>query len=217
MRIFKTYGADAIAVVTENPYRLARDIRGIGFKTADQIAEKLGIPRDAMIRARAGISYTLLEAVDDGHCGLPGTISLVMAEKLLEILVAILEEAIRLELNDGIVVADTMGDRDCIFLRKLWEAERVIANRLTLLRAGSPPWPEIDADKAITWVEGRLGVALAASQKEAVRMALASKVMVITGGPGVGKTTLVKSILKILTVKSVSVLLRPRLAGLPSG
>ncbi|ALG70098.1 recombinase RecD [Azospirillum thiophilum] len=207
VRIFKTYGVDAIALVTENPYRLARDIRGIGFKTADMIAEKLGIPQDAMIRARAGISYTLLEAVDDGHCGLPRDDLLTTAEKLLEIPVAILEDAIRLELDDGVVVADQVADQDCVFLRRLWEAERVIAGRVALLREGEPPWPSVDADKAIPWVEGKLGVSLAASQKDAVRMALASKLMVITGGPGVGKTTLVNSILKILAAKGVHVLL----------
>lgn len=207
VRIFKTYGADAVSVVSENPYRLARDIRGIGFKTADMIAEKLGIPKNAMIRARAGISYTLLEAVDDGHCGLPRDDLITTAEKLLEIPVAILEDAIRLELDDGIIVADTVGGRECVFLRRLWEAERVIAGRIALLREGQPPWPSIDADKAIPWVEGKLGVNLAASQKDAARMALASKLMVITGGPGVGKTTLVNSILKILAAKGVHVLL----------
>ena len=85
VRIFKTYGPDAIPLKTENPYRLARDIRGIGFKTADTIAERLGIPKESMIRARAGISYSLLEAVSDGHCGLPEDELLVLAEKFLEI------------------------------------------------------------------------------------------------------------------------------------
>ena len=101
VRIYKTYGADAIPLVTENPYRLARDIRGIGFKTADMIAEKLGIPKTAMIRARAGISYALLNAVDDGHCGLPRDELLKLAEELLEIPTEILEDAINLELGDG--------------------------------------------------------------------------------------------------------------------
>ena len=101
VRIYKTYGADAIPLVTENPYRLARDIRGIGFKTADMIAEKLGIPKTAMIRARAGISYALLNAVDDGHCGLPRDELLKLAEDLLEIPTEILEDAINLELGDG--------------------------------------------------------------------------------------------------------------------
>jgi exodeoxyribonuclease V alpha subunit len=207
VRIYKTYGADAIPLVTENPYRLARDIRGIGFKTADMIAEKLGIPKMAMIRARAGISYALLNAVDDGHCGLPRDELLTLAEELLEIPTEILEDAINLELGDGMVVADTIGERQCVFMRKLWEAERIIAERLRALRDGQPPWPTIEVDKAIAWVQAKLGVTLAESQQAAVRMALASKVVVITGGPGVGKTTLVNAILKILAAKRVEVLL----------
>jgi exodeoxyribonuclease V alpha subunit len=105
------------------------------------------------------------------------------------------------------VVADTIGERQCVFMRKLWEAERSIAERLRALRDGQPPWPTIEADKAIAWVQTKLGVTLAESQQAAVRMALASKVVVITGGPGVGKTTLVNAILKILAAKRVEVLL----------
>ena len=85
VRIFKTYGADAIQVLSENPYRLARDVRGIGFMTADTIAARLGIEKTAMIRARAGIGFTLTEAMDDGHCGLPLDELVPMAEQLLEI------------------------------------------------------------------------------------------------------------------------------------
>jgi exodeoxyribonuclease V alpha subunit len=207
VRIYKTYGADAIPLVSENPYRLARDIRGIGFKTADQIAEKLGIEKTAMIRARAGISYTLTEAVSEGHCGLPEDDLLPLAEKLLEIPTDILRDALHQELKDETVVADTIGDQRCIFLGHLWNAEKVIAERLKALAAGKPYWPEIDADKAIPWVERKLEVTLARSQREAVAKAVSSKVMVITGGPGVGKTTLVNSILHILVVKGVKVAL----------
>ena len=143
VRIFKTYGADAIPLVSENPYRLARDIRGIGFLTADQIAEKLGIEKTAMIRARAGISYTLTEAVSAGHCGLPVDDLMPMAEKLLEIPPAILQEALHQELQDDTVVADTIGERRCIFLGYLWRAEKVVAERLHALAAGRPSWPTI--------------------------------------------------------------------------
>lgn len=135
-----------------------------------------------MIWARAGISYSLLETVDDGHCGLPRDELLSMAETLLEIPSVILEDAIRFELADGVIVADSVGDRECVFLRRLWEAERVIAGRIAMLREGQPPWPSFDADRAIPWVKGKLGVTLAKSQKDAVRMALASELMVITGG-----------------------------------
>jgi exodeoxyribonuclease V alpha subunit len=207
VRIYKTYGADAIPLVSENPYRLARDIKGIGFKTADQIAEKLGIEKTAMIRARAGISYTLTEAVNDGHCGLPEDDLLPAAEKLLEIPTEILRDALHQELQDETIVADVMGDQRCIFLAYLWSAEKLIAERLKTLASGKPSWPKIDTEKAFPWIEHKIGVSLAASQREAVRKAVSSKVIVITGGPGVGKTTLVNSILNILVVKGVTVAL----------
>jgi exodeoxyribonuclease V alpha subunit len=207
VRIYKTYGADAIPLVSENPYRLARDIKGIGFVIADQIAARLGIEKTAMIRARAGISYTLTEAVSEGHCGLPEDELLPMAEQLLEIPDDILREALHLELRDENVIADTIGERRCIFLGPLWNAEQVIAGRVKVLVAGQPSWPEVDAERAISWAEGKLGVTLARSQREAVRQAVSSKVMVITGGPGVGKTTLVNAILRILVVKGVQVAL----------
>ena len=124
VRIYKTYGADSVALVSENPYRLARDIRGIGFKTADQIADKLGIGKTSMLRARAGISYTLVEAVADGHCALPEAELLGVAETLLEIPRGILDDALRLELNEGSVKVDLIGDQQAIFLPHLWLACR---------------------------------------------------------------------------------------------
>ena len=101
VRIFKTYGSDAIQVMTENPYRLARDIRGIGFKTADAIAMKLGIEKTATIRVRAGISYALTEAMDEGHCGLPTEELIPLAEKLLEVPQQLIRTALDLELQEG--------------------------------------------------------------------------------------------------------------------
>ncbi len=131
VRIFKTYGADAIRVISENPYRLARDIRGIGFKSADLIAEKLGIEKTAMIRARAGIGYALTEAMDEGHCGLPrdaaaddGGASCSRCQPRSS------RRALELELHDGEVVADTVDGEPCIFLAGLHRAERAIAARL---------------------------------------------------------------------------------------
>ena len=207
VRIYKTYGADAIPLVSENPYRLARDIKGIGFLTADQIAETLGIEKTAMIRARAGISYTLTEAVSEGHCGLPEDDLLPRAEHLLEIPPDILRDALQHELQDQTVVADTIGERRCLFLGHLWTAEKVVAERLKALATGQPSWSEIKTEKAIPWVEQKLGVTLAESQRHAVKRAVASKVLVITGGPGVGKTTLVNAILRILVVKGITVAL----------
>ncbi len=207
VRIYKTYGADAVQLISENPYRLARDIHGIGFRTADQIAAKLGIEKTALIRVRAGVSFALAEAMDDGHCGLPHEDLLALTRELLEVPAELVETALGLELRDGTVISDDVESRPCIFLTALYRAEREIAAKLKVLKAGKPPWPSIDAGKAIPWVEKRTKLALAESQIGAVRIALASKVLVITGGPGVGKTTLVNSILKILLAKTVTIAL----------
>src|SRR6187397_2821988 len=207
VRIFKTYGSDAIQVMTENPYRLARDIRGIGFKTADAIAMKLGIEKTATIRVRAGISYALTEAMDEGHCGLPTEELTPLAEKLLEVPQQLIRTALDLELREGTVVADRVGQTPCVFLACLHRAERTIADRLTRLAKGKLPWPWIDPDKALPWVEKHIDLALAESQVAAIRLALTSKVTVMTGGPGVGKTTIVKAILRILAAKGTEILL----------
>ncbi len=207
VRIYKTYGADAVQVITENPYRLARDIRGIGFRTADVVAQKLGIEPTATIRVRAGISFALAEATGEGHCGLPVEELTALAGKLLEVPAALIEAALVLELEAGDVIAATLEGRRCVFLAGLYRAEQIIAERLCFLAQGTPPWPQIDAGKAIPWVEGRTGLALAESQKEALRLALHSKVLVITGGPGVGKTTLVNSILRVIGAKRVELAL----------
>ena len=207
VRIYKTYGSDAVQVMTENPYRLARDIRGIGFKTADAIAMKLGIEKTAMVRVRAGISYALTEAMDDGHCGLPTEQLAPLAVELLEVPRELVQTALDLELAEGNVIADTVGDMPCVFLGGLYRAEKAIADRVLRLANGPLPWPYIDPDKALPWVEQKTGLSLAQSQVAAIRLALASKVLVITGGPGVGKTTIVNAILRILAAKGVSMLL----------
>ena len=207
VRIYKAYGADAIQVMTENPYRLARDIRGIGFKTADAIAMTLGVEKTAMIRVRAGISYALAEAMEDGHCGLPTADLVPLAEGLLDVPPDLIRTALALELTDGTVTADRLGETEGIFLTGLYRAERAIAERLLALTRATLPWRSIDADKAVPWVERRIGLDLAATQRSAVRLALASKVLVITGGPGVGKTTIVNAILGILGAKRVRLLL----------
>ena len=200
VRIYKTYGVDAIPVISENPYRLARDIRGIGFLTADRIAEKVGIAKTAMVRARAGIGYALAEALDDGHCGLPEPELVAAAGRLLQIpMRSRVARRSALELADGTVVRDTVEGAPCIFLAGLHAAERQIADDASRgLPSGRPPWPDIDAARAIPWVEARLGLELAPGQRDALTRALRSKVLVMTGGPGVGKTTLLNAMLRVL-------------------
>src|ERR1700749_1836631 len=144
VRIFKTCGADAVQVMTENPYRLARDIRGIGFKSADAIAMRLGIEKTAMIRVRAGISYALTEAMDEGHCGLPIEELAPLAVELLEVPGELVQTALDLELAERTVIADTVGETGCIFLGGLYRAEQVIAERILRLANGKLPRPYID-------------------------------------------------------------------------
>jgi len=207
VRIFKTYGHEAIKVMTDDPYRLARDIRGIGFRTADAIAAKLGMEKTAPQRIRAGISFALQTATDEGHCALPVEALTRLAEQLLEVDGALIRTAIVDELSRGEVVSDTISDETCLFLKGLYLAEQAVAARLVERVSGPPPWPEIDLDRAIPWVEGRTGKTLANSQREALKLVLVSKAAVVTGGPGVGKTTLLDTILRLLVAKGVKVML----------
>lgn len=204
-RIYRRYGADAIPLISDNPYRLARDIRGIGFATADGVAGSLGIAPTAMIRAQAGLAHVLDQATGEGHCCLPVDEMLEQAGRLLEIPDDILQEALRLEIMEGHLVDDRVEGRDCVFLTSLWSAETTIAERFRALTGVAPHWAGIDPDKAIPWAESRLGIGFAESQRAAVTQALRAKVMVITGGPGVGKTTLVNGILTILAAKKLRI------------
>ncbi|MCX6545278.1 MAG: ATP-dependent RecD-like DNA helicase [Acidobacteria bacterium] len=207
VRIYKTYGADAIARITENPYRLAREIRGIGFLTADALARKLGIEPTAMIRVRAGISHALAQALDESQCGLPREDLLARAGKLLEVPAELVQQALEAELAEGTVVADTAEGRDCVFLAWLHTLERQIAGRLRMLAAQRPAWPAIDTTKALDWVEKRLSLTLADRQREAVAQAVNTNILVVTGGPGVGKTTIVRAMVEILKAKRLNVAL----------
>jgi exodeoxyribonuclease V alpha subunit len=168
---------------------------------------RLGFEKTAMIRLRAGVSFALAEAMDEGHCGLPTGELITLAESLLEAPADLIRTALDLERSEGAVVADRVGEKDCMFLAGLYRAEQVIAERLTKIAGGKLPWPPIDAVKALAWVEQRSSLTLAESQRDAIRLALTSKALVITGGPGVCKTTIVKSILRILAVKGVRMLL----------
>lgn len=203
--IYRTYGADAATLLTEDPYRLARDIRGIGFRIADSIGASLGKDREGLPRARAGLGYTLEQARGAGHCGLPRDELLEQAQELLKIPEEILVTALSDELQAGRLVATCLNGEEAVFLPPLLLAERAITRRLgELLRAAAPPWADIDAGKALAWVEKRLDVTLAPTQRAAVETSLRSRVAVITGGPGVGKTTLVNALLQILKARNVT-------------
>lgn len=206
VRIFKKYGSKAIEVVQENPYCLAKDIRGIGFKSADTIASKIGIGAQSPLRAQAGVAFALSEASsNDGHCCLPRSELIKLAQELLNIPEPIINDAIEHEIADGELTQSNFPTSDSIFLSSLYRSEQRIAQSLKELMEQPLPWPEIKEDIALDWVEKKLSINLADSQKQAVKTALHSKVMVITGGPGVGKTTIVKAILKILAAKNVDI------------
>jgi exodeoxyribonuclease V alpha subunit len=207
VRIFKTYGYEAIQVMTEDPYRLAKDVRGIGFRTADAIAAKLGMERTAPPRIRAGISFALQTATDEGHCALPVEALTRLAGQLLEVDGDLIRTALAEELAKGDVVSDTIGGETCIFLKGLYLAEQAIASRLIERASGPPPWPQIDLERAVPWVEAHTGKILAASQRAALKLVVGAKVAVVTGGPGVGKTTLLDTILRLLVAKGVKVAL----------
>jgi hypothetical protein len=193
-RVYKTYGTEAIARVQENPYRLALDIHGIGFKTAETLAQRLGIPRDAVIRAQAGVRHALQTFADEGHCAVVQAELLEAAMTLLEIPETVIAQAITLEVQEERLIAEAIDDQPCLMLAPLYRAEVGVATQLLHLLDGAPPWGTLDPAKMIPWVEGRTGQTLAASQRAAVAQVLTGKVTVITGGSGVGKTTIVTSI-----------------------
>ncbi len=207
-RIYKMYGEDAIELVTADPYRLARDIWGIGFKSADQIAERLGIARDSILRAKAGVEYVLQQLTNEGHCAYPRAELAEQCAKLLDIPPERIEEALEQALADGRLIRDGGEDaQELIYLAMLHKAEVALADDIVGLAGGLHPCPTIDVEKAIAWAENKVGLSLADQQRQAIRLAAQAKVMVITGGPGVGKTTLVNAILKILAAKGLTVVL----------
>jgi exodeoxyribonuclease V alpha subunit len=160
-----------------------------------------------MERVRAGVTHVLAEALDEGHCGLPRDVLVPRASELLGRPVAQVTEALGLELDARRLVPDEVSGASCVFLPALHAAEKAVAERLGALAAGPPPWRAADAATAIPWVEERTGIALSSSQREAVGAFLRSKVLVLTGGPGVGKTTLVDALLRIAFAESLRIAL----------
>jgi exodeoxyribonuclease V alpha subunit len=220
VKIYKTYGAEALAVVRDDPYRLAEEVHGIGFLSADRIASALGLPPDAPQRARAGLVHLLGRASERGHVFQPRRRLLDDAAELLGVETAPLETALGELAASGDVVIEAAvagagdgggtaepGGEAAVYARPLWVAETGLAERLSAIAADTAPGPDIDVEAALGWFEQREGLELAGAQREAIRRGLGSRVLVITGGPGTGKTTLVRGVVRILTAKGQRVLL----------
>jgi exodeoxyribonuclease V alpha subunit len=214
IRIHRHYAEESVALVERNPYQLALEVEGIGFKTADRIARAVGMPRSSPFRLQAGVAYALQEAAQQGHCFLPKDRLLDYAAQLLEVEdEEAVSDAYAALLHDKWVVGETArrpeGTEELAYLPRLWQAERETARHLRRLR-GAEAAASTTADSLRSWLEGdrRVGeAALSEQQAEAVRLALTEKVVVLTGGPGVGKTTVTRAIVEVFERSGCRVLL----------
>ncbi len=215
VRIFKKYRDSAISVVRSEPYQLAADVWGIGFKTADTIARAVGIPHDSPERIKAGLQYTLSEAADDGHCFLPAPNLLTEAAKILDVAREMITPCLNeLAADEGVVrEAVPLGDHEvpAVYLVPFHRAECSLASGLRdLLHAEQDrmaAFQRMDWDQALTWLHGRTGADLAPEQEAAVRLALTERVAVLTGGPGCGKSFTVRSIVELARAKKAKIVL----------
>lgn len=203
VRIYKTYGEQAVQKIQQNPYRLAHDIHGIGFASADQIARRMGFQENSPARLRAGLLHVLQEQTSVGHCAMPRLDLLSAAANLLKADQDQLIEPLQQLLKEKEVIEED----SLIFPKNLLEAEQEIATQILERLEQPSPLPPIEAEKAIAWVEQKTGKTLAQGQKQALELAFSKNILVITGGPGVGKSTLLESLLKILKAKKVRTLL----------
>jgi exodeoxyribonuclease V alpha subunit len=200
-KIFRVYGKKSVQVVQETPFLLARDIHGIGFKTADQIAEKIGIAKDSAQRIEAGILFVLSELSNNGHVCYPQDPFLKEAETMLEVDKSLIEDQLAsLHENKRIEIKDQVFDgvlQTFLWIKPLYISERGIAKELLRLHQGSTSLRAIDQERALKWVQEKLNISLGENQKSAVTLALSEKVQIITGGPGTGKSTITNAILTI--------------------
>ena len=216
VRIYRHYGNDAINVVKENPYRLAMDIFGIGFITADKIAEKLGIPKDSPVRAQAGVLYVLHQLSDDGHIYYPYDSLIKKCSNVLQVEESGITYAVESIANQKKAIIEKLGtlntelgtsEARAVYLTPLHIAELGIVNRLKALFSHPKQMRLINIDEAIVWSQKTLRMTLSERQVEAVKASVHAKAMVITGGPGTGKTTIINAIIKIYSRMGQKVLL----------
>jgi exodeoxyribonuclease V alpha subunit len=202
-RIYKAYAQEAIKIVKENPYRLAQDIRGIGFKTADKIAQQLGMDPLSPFRAQAALEHTLSKLSDAGHVFAPAGELVAACMKELS-----LPEELLLQGMDGLQESERIvQEEDGIYLRGLYQAERGSADRLRALMTTLMNRRTFDPKKAVAWAQERIDLGFTETQQQAVLMAVTEKVSVLTGGPGTGKTTILKAVLAIMEALKLNVVL----------
>lgn len=206
-RIHKHYGDHAISAIRENPYRLSHEVRGIGFKTADAIARGLGYDLTSPFRLLAGLRHIVESAREGGHCGIPEDEALAETAKLLGVGQDLVQIAIATAVQMRVVMAEEVGGRRVLFDPALHAAESRIAAALAHLSAERPPWGSIGIDKAIATAEAQSAIVLDPAQRKAIAVALSARAAVITGGPGVGKTTLVNALVSVLQSAELDVLL----------
>lgn len=205
-RIYKKYGNDSIKIVKENPYRLAADVYGIGFITADKIAQSIGINPNSTMRAEEGILFVLSQLMEEGHVYYPLRELLGKTGDLLKLDAVIAEKAVNQLLNDQRLIIEHLDDgQEIAYLPALWAAEENLARRLQALKNEPSVVRPLDIKAALSWVERKLDVVLNEKQKEAISLAVQSKVLIITGGPGTGKTTIINALIKIFRALKLDV------------
>ena len=215
VKIFKQYGSRSINMVRENPYRLATDVFGIGFVTADQIAEKLGFAKNSELRAEAGILYVLHQIADEGHVYYPYEPLIKKCREILQVDREVIVKAFgTIALDQRIVIEDLNNETDefrdnykAVYLAKFHVSETRAANQMKTLINASKSIRKIDSDRAAEWVQRQLSITLAKKQVEAIKGAIEHKVIVITGGPGTGKTTIINAVLKVFSKLKVKIML----------
>lgn len=210
-KVFKTYGEESIEVIKENPYQLARDIWGIGFKTADQTAQKMGIKKDSEIRIDAGVEYALNELANNGHTCFPVDKFLEKAHELLEVDSKLISDRLEfIQEEERIMIAPLQIEEKmtaCIWLQVFHICEQGIGKEINRLQNVESELRTVESNKAIQYAEEKLSIQLASNQKLAVANSLSEKIHIITGGPGTGKSTITKVILQVIGALTKEVLL----------
>jgi len=206
-RVYKTFGAGAVEAIKQNPYCLAAEVRGIGFKKADAIAQNMGFPHDSPERVRAGLIFVLGQLASDGHVAFPRKRLIHKASELLQVEFGLIEDALQHEEQGGSIVVAREFDDDPVYARPLYEAEFQVAQLLLTIGRAESELRDINAPAAVRWAQKRNRIELDPTQREAIETVLTNKVTIITGGPGVGKTTIVNCIIPILRKKGMKVLL----------